>query len=63
MTGFTGGFDFVYERPPRDPANGSSWFDDIQASVQAQLGLKLERRKAPMEFLVIDRAEKKPVEN
>lgn len=63
MTGLIGDFDFVYQRPNRDPLNGDSWFGDIQASLQNQLGLKLERRKAPMEFLVIDRAEKKPVEN
>jgi uncharacterized protein (TIGR03435 family) len=63
MTGLTGGFDFVYERPNRDPENGDAWFGDLQASIQKQLGLKLERRKAPMEFIVIDRAEKAPIEN
>ena len=63
MTGLTGGFDFTYERPPRDPENPSGWLADIQASVQTQLGLRLERRKAPLEFLVIDRAESNPSEN
>ena len=63
MTGLTGGFDFSYELPRRDPENGGAWFAEIQASLQKQLGLKLERGRAPLEFLVIERAERKPVEN
>lgn len=63
MTGLTGGFDFTYQRPPRDPENGEAWLAHIQTSLQSQLGLRLERRKAPVDFLVIERAEKMPTEN
>jgi uncharacterized protein (TIGR03435 family) len=62
-TGLTGKFDFSYTRPARDPESPGSWLGEIQASLQEQLGLKLERRKAPIEFLVIDKAEKTPIEN
>ena len=36
---------------------------DVAAALQEQLGLKLETGKAPVETLVIDRAEKVPIEN
>jgi uncharacterized protein (TIGR03435 family) len=36
---------------------------DIFAAVQAQLGLKLESKKGPVELLVIDHVEKTPTEN
>jgi uncharacterized protein (TIGR03435 family) len=63
MTGLTGGFDFKFTRPQRDPENPGSWLGDVQASLQDQLGLKLERRRAPLEYLLIDKAEKTPIEN
>jgi uncharacterized protein (TIGR03435 family) len=40
-----------------DPSGGS-----LFASVQ-QLGLRLEPRKAPVEFIVVDQLEKMPTEN
>jgi uncharacterized protein (TIGR03435 family) len=45
-----------------DMANGADPAPTIFQSVQ-QLGLKLESRRAPMETIVVDRAEKKPTEN
>jgi uncharacterized protein (TIGR03435 family) len=35
----------------------------IEGAIQSQLGLKLESKKAPVEVLVIDHAEKSPTEN
>jgi len=67
-TGIAGGFDFKLEwmpdaahmplingsRPPEGSAEGASIF----TAVQEQLGLKLESTKAPVETLLIERAEK-----
>ena len=56
-TGLQGGFDFKFEWSPQDP-NAPSIF----TAIQEQLGLKLEPAKGPVEFLIIDHAEK-PSEN
>jgi uncharacterized protein (TIGR03435 family) len=62
-TGLTGfyQFDLTYadERQPVENQVGPSVF----TAVQEQLGLKLESKKSPVEVLVIDRAEKVPLEN
>ena len=70
MTGLEGGFDITWERPHLDDdgagsSSGAGWsnFGVIQAALQKQLGLKLERRKAPIDYLVIDRASRIPTEN
>ena len=43
------------------PAAGAG--PDLIAAVQEQLGLKLEKKKGPVEILVIDHAEKVPTGN
>jgi uncharacterized protein (TIGR03435 family) len=55
-TGLKGGFDFDLNWTP-DEAPADAGGPSIFTSVQEQLGLKLESRKAPLEALVVDRIE------
>ena len=68
-TGLSGTFDFILEWGP-DPASASAASPDqddrqayLQEALQDQLGLKLERRKAPVEVLLIDHVDQQPTEN
>jgi uncharacterized protein (TIGR03435 family) len=61
--GIEGKFDFDVRfikdgKPPADGETGP----DLPAALQEELGLKLERSKAPVEVLVVDHLEK-PSEN
>ena len=71
-TGLTGKYDYTifWSSPATDAAaagdhagydepDGPSIFD----AVQEQLGLKIEKRKGPVQMLVVDHVEKKPTEN
>jgi len=66
-TGLTGIYDFTVDtsglgfngQPPQDPNAGPSIF----TAIQDNLGLRLEAQRAPVELLVIDHAEKIPIEN
>jgi uncharacterized protein (TIGR03435 family) len=63
-TGLSGLYNFTLEWTPdgiSGPAPGATG-PSIFTAVQEQLGLKLETRHAPTEFLIIDRLEK-PTEN
>lgn len=66
MTGIEGAFDFTLkfttEREQQDPGNTVK-YAVVPLAIQDQLGLRLEKRVAPIEMLVVDRAEKVPVEN
>jgi uncharacterized protein (TIGR03435 family) len=59
QTGLTGKYDFEIEYPRGDD---SSQCSDVVSAVK-QLGLKVEKYKGPVEFLVVDHIEKRPTEN
>jgi uncharacterized protein (TIGR03435 family) len=59
-TGLTGVYEIAYDLR-LEP--GVDMFKLWQRVLQDQLGLKLESRKAPVEILVVDRAERIPVAN
>jgi uncharacterized protein (TIGR03435 family) len=68
-TGLKGTFDLVLEWGP-DSASGATAPQDhddgqtmLQEALQDQLGLKLERQKAPVEVLLIDHVDQQPREN
>jgi uncharacterized protein (TIGR03435 family) len=68
MTGLTGGFNINLEWAPdemakSDGAAADSALGPTIFTALHEVGLKLESRKAPVEILVIDRAEKVPAEN
>jgi uncharacterized protein (TIGR03435 family) len=69
MTGLKGLFDFNLDLTAYIAASGQDKPSEadavsiVTAAVQEQLGLKLESRKSPIEMLVIDKAEKAPIEN
>jgi uncharacterized protein (TIGR03435 family) len=59
-TGLSGDYDFAlhYARDgDEEPAL------DIFGAIESQAGLKLQRAKIPLEFIVVDHAEKVPSEN
>jgi uncharacterized protein (TIGR03435 family) len=63
-TGLEGSYSFSLEWSPEESAAAvENSLPSIFAAVQEQLGLKLEPEKGPVEFLVIERAEKTPVAN
>ena len=69
MTGLKGGYDFIInirahlptDRKPGDPPPDPAVI--FMEAVQKDLGLRLEPRKAPVEVLVIDHMERRPIEN
>ncbi len=68
-TGLTGEYNYTLEfspegvGPPAANPAGDPDVPSLPAAVQDQLGLKLEQKKAPLDLLIIDRADKVPTEN
>ncbi|SPE43153.1 conserved exported hypothetical protein [Candidatus Sulfopaludibacter sp. SbA3] len=62
QTGLTGTYDFTMYWSMRQTVDGDGG-PDLFTAVQKQLGLKLERKKVPVEMLVIDHLEKVPASN
>lgn len=70
QTGLTGHYNYfldiaayVTEEMQKSPGPPPEANSIVAQAMQAQLGLKLEAKKAPVEMLVIDRVEKTPTEN
>jgi uncharacterized protein (TIGR03435 family) len=73
MTGLKGFYSFTLNYTPEEvpsvPGPGTAQIPEsavgasLFSAIQEQLGLKLEARKAPVEILVVDHAEKVPTEN
>ena len=64
-TGLEGGYDFNFSFPPREPDVTQLEYklSVVFPAVYDQLGLRIEPRKAPVEVLVIDSADKAPSTN
>ena len=65
MTGVNGRYDFALDFTSFAPQPGETP-DETEATivvVQQQLGLRLERRKVPLDILVVDSAARDPDEN
>jgi uncharacterized protein (TIGR03435 family) len=63
-TGLEGSYSYSLEwSPDESSAAADNPLPSIFVALQEQLGLKLEPEKGPVEFLVIERAEKTPVVN
>jgi uncharacterized protein (TIGR03435 family) len=56
----TGGYN---EPPPLPSVPGGEPALSVYSSIQQQLGLRLDAQKLPLEVVVIDHAEKTPIEN
>ena len=65
LTGLTGRYDITLDIAKYIPQSGEKMdpLGIIQAGLQEELGLKMESKKYPVDLLIIDRAEKAPVEN
>jgi uncharacterized protein (TIGR03435 family) len=66
MTGLKGAYKLQLDwtpEPKGDTASDAPAGPRLPEALQDQLGLKLENRKAPIEVIVVDHAEKVPTEN
>ncbi len=63
MTGIPGAFEIEMSWRPDDAPADASDSPSLFTALQETMGLKLEARKAPLDYLVVDHAEKLPTEN
>lgn len=64
MTGLAGNYDYELKFAPDTADNPLySGFPTIFTAVEEQLGLKLEPRKVPRDYLIIDHVDRVPTEN
>ena len=68
MTGLKGSYDMTLDWVPERQSGKGDTPESVSGptlsdAVQDQLGLKLERRKAPIEILIVDHTERAPTEN
>jgi uncharacterized protein (TIGR03435 family) len=69
QTGLQGFYDLKLDWVPERDIQSKSDLREapagqvLQDAIQDQLGLRLERRKAPIEILIVDHADKTPTEN
>jgi uncharacterized protein (TIGR03435 family) len=62
-TGMTGNYYFGFTFRNLDSPDGAVESAPLPDALREQLGLRLERRKGPVEFLVVDHVERIPSEN
>ena len=63
-TGLKGKYFIAFRyAAPNAPVDADVDAPPLDAALQENLGLKLEKRKGPVQFVVIDRMEKTPIEN
>lgn len=63
MTGLKGSYLIDLEWSDDDKATGDADHPSVFSALQDKLGLKLEAKKAPIEILTVEHAEKVPTEN
>lgn len=63
FTGLRGVYELKLDWQGNDETPDTPSGPGITEAVQEQLGLRMERRKAPVEILVVDHVEKTPTDN